>query len=199
MKIVRLTLFVVSFITMLDCAITAQPIVAKHSNQHYSKPATADHKITGTSFSYALWYDSSKWHVEAHGSDLFEKIRNGIESKGQTLNYLIVDQNKELFVCVVGASNVPYSYEKVLEHLAEGAERNNLDIVTSEYRKVNNTDILYIESKKKSKKIELISPTYYFSNPKGHVKIIAVTTPKIFNKRKKDLFGLLNGIENGTR
>lgn len=198
MKIVRRTLFtVVSFIFMLDCAMAAQAIVAEHSNQHYTKPSTANQKITGTSFPYTLWYDSSKWHVQAHDSDLFEKFRTSIESKGQKLNDLIIDQKKELFVCVVDASNVPHPYEKVLEQLSEGAERNNLDIVACEYRKVNNTDILYIKSNKKNKNLEFVSPTYFFSNSKGQVKIIAMTTQKIFNQREQDLFGLLNGIEGG--
>lgn len=182
---------------MFDCAVVAQPIVAKHSNQHYTKPADANERITGTVFPYVLWYDNSKWRIEARDSKLFENIRKGVERRGQTLDHLFVDKKGELFISVAAESNVPRSYETILENLSEGAARNNLNIVTYEYRKVNNADILYVEYTKKTKKTELTLASYYYSNPDGLVIIVGTTTSEIFNKRKEDLFSLLNGIERG--
>jgi hypothetical protein len=92
MRFVNVVMLAIFFVFTLEGAVAAQPIPAKHSNRHYTKPANASEKITGTAFPYVLWYDSSKWRVEARGSNLFEKIRKGVERKGQKLNYLIVDK-----------------------------------------------------------------------------------------------------------
>lgn len=75
---------------------------------------------------------------------------------------------------------------------------DNLKIIKEEYRKVNDTKVLYLSFEGEVEKMKLIYNNYYYSGEDGVVQFITYAEKDVAKAENQKIFDLLNGFTKAT-
>ena len=100
------------------------------------------------------------------------------------------------YVHVLTAAGESLSYQQIVDNLLQGTRRRDFDaeILTAEYRFVNENKLLFIEISEKIKRFKVTTFYYIYIYKEGVTQISASVRTKELKYQKLDLMQLFNGF-----
>ena len=150
----------------------------------YNKSESSKSEVKGGRKAYSIWYDDSKW------------INSKVRSKKNNIEYEFSNLNKNSYAKMVyEKTSIPIDTLKELIIFNAKKEGVNVQLLKSEYRNVNNQDLLLIKYSSIIQGYSHIFYGYIFSNKKGSYQFLTKTEVSLFDEIKDDLDELINGLE----
>jgi len=186
MKKVFLLLLAILFI---GCA--TQPEIRYYKS--YNRSSEFKSFIQGDS--YRLWYDE-----KIHSQFIeFEKDSAEWKSAQKKMGAFPLDHvfhNRESDI-VFGIGRIKYkaSYDKMLKRSKEASEAQNLTIIESDQRMVNNTPVLYVRFLGKEDGTNMMGIVYFIHYNSGTVMFITACPEGVYWEHREKIKEAMNGIE----
>lgn len=149
----------------------------------YIKSENSKSEIKGSRKAYNIWYDNSKWTVsKAKSND------KNIEYKFSNIN------NNSSAVMIYEKTSIQIDTLKELILFNAKKDGVNVQLLNSEYRNVNNSNLLLIKYSMIIQGYTHVFYGYIFSNKKGSYQFFTETEASLFDEIKSDLEELINGL-----
>ena len=189
-------LYIASFfliVSIAACSDSNSKMMLEKSDILYKKPETSDQVIEGYAVKYELWYNGKQWDFYSK-----DKSTNNAEKQLKTINRVLTNTSKDVFVSMEETWE-KMSFEESYEYYAKWIRSNKGQIIDKHIRNVNGNDILFIQSNLKLDPQPLTSAIYIMTTTSGGVSVSAATSEHLFERHKKEIFDLLNGLVDPNR
>ena len=151
--------------------------------KEYTKSENLKSELKGSRKAYTIWYDESKW------------TSSKLKSNDKNIEYKFSNKNNNSEATMIyEKTSIPIDTLKELILFNAKNDGVNVQLLNSEYRNVNNNNLLLI---KYSIIIQGYSHVYYgyiFSNKNGSYQFFTKIEASSFNEIKNDMEELINGI-----
>ena len=151
--------------------------------KEYIKSESLKTELKGNRKAYSIWYDESKWTSSKLKSN-DKNIEYEFKSKNNNSNAIMIYEK----------TSIPIDTLKELVLFNANNDGVNLQLLNSEYRNVNNNDLLLIKYSIIIQGYSYIYYIYIFSNKKGSYQLITKTEASSFDEIMNDLEELINGL-----
>jgi len=149
----------------------------------FFKTAAATFLVKSKVFNVGVSIDPAKWK--------FHKPEKGDEA----IEYQFTSKSSDLFAMMLTEkTDIPLSSMANIALI--NAKKASVDarIVHQEYRMVNDKKVLCLELHGTVQNIKFVFMGYYYTNDNGTLQLVGYTTEKLFEKDKKEMEELLNGL-----
>lgn len=183
--------YITSFLLIVclaGCSDSSSNSPIEKSDIRYNKPKTSNLVIEGYAVNYELWYNGKQW-------DFYSKDKSANNAKKQlkTINRVLTNTSNDVFVSMEETwEKMPY--EESYKHYEKWIKSNKGQVLDKHIRNVNGNDVLFIQSNLKIEPEPLTSAIYILTTKSGGVSVSAATSEHLFERHKKEIFDLLNGL-----
>ena len=176
-------------ISTTGCSDSDSKITIEKSEINFQKPKTSNQVLKGNRVEYELWYDGNHWDFFAKN----DPAAGTSAAKSGNRNRLLTNTSNDVFVSIDETHEI-MSHSESFKHYAKWIKLQGGQILDKEIRRVNGSDILFIESTVQSDGNPFVSLNYVLTNSSGGVSVTAAVADELFEQHKTDIFNLLNGL-----
>ena len=181
--------FACFMISTTGCSDSNSTETIEKSNINYQKSDNSNQVLKGNRVEYELWYDGDQWQFNQKN----DPAADTSAAKSKNRNRLLTHTSKDVFVSIDETHEI-MSYNESFKHYAKWIKLQGGKILDKEIRRVNGSDILFIESTIQSDGKPFVSLNYVLTNSSGGVSVTAAVADHLFDQHKADIFNLLNGL-----
>ena len=170
--------------TYENTAKSGQDLTKISTNKtQFRKPESSVFQLKSKATNLGLWINPKKWKFAEKGS------------LSPAAEFELKHDNLDIYGLVITET-----IEIKLENLADIAFENaqsageNAKVVTKEYRVVNGTKVIYMETDALVSGIQATYLGYYYSDTKGSNQILVFTGTSMVKKYESEIFDMLNGF-----
>lgn len=148
----------------------------------FSRNKKSTFLLKSKTFNVGFWLDPKKWS--------FQKGTDNPDAE-----YEIKLKDGDLYgVIITEKLEIPLPTMKNIALQNSKAIAPDMQIISEEYRTVNNLKVLQLHMKGSMQGIRVSYYSYYFSNENGTVQFVTFTAQNLFDEYKNDIDELLNGL-----
>ena len=176
-------------ISTTGCSDSNSKTTIEKSDINYQKPGNSNQVLKGNRVEYELWYDGNLWEYYLRNAPAADTSAE----KSKNRNRLLTHTSNDVFVSIDETHEI-MSHNESFKHYAKWIKLQGGRILDKEIRRVNGSDILFIESTVQSDGKPFVSLNYVLANSSGGVSVTAAVADNLFEQHKTDIFNLLNGL-----
>ena len=163
-------------------AISAEPKILANTGS-FKKHPDAQFVLKSERNDSTFAVDPEAWHfAKSEGGDAYAEFE--FQLKGQDLYGMAITERIEI---------EKHELAKIAFENAQAAGTNS-SVIKKEYRKVNNTPVIYMEMLATLHGIEFKYHGYYYSNATGSTQLVVYTAVNLADKYAAEINKILNGF-----
>ena len=177
----------------LSCTGANTQLGIDRSSIQYVKPETSTKLVKGEKVDYELWVDNNKWEIYDSKDAVFKDFRNMLGSQGTGLSHVLRHSSGQS-MAIIQEIHTAADFKSLHKALSESLSMGKGSIISEDIRRVNGSDILYIQWMENLGTSKIVWLSYYLSKKTGHMRLAGGTTEDLLSEYEPDIIDLLNGL-----